>query len=181
MRMIKDLKRSRVGMTGRRRRVLHSCQTTNINKVLQSLTNNTETVVSLIKSDSKMLKIPLAQTNGQAVWQRVESHFKTARAFKVSPRKTQNELFNCKIIAIIFFEGRLLISQTIRNQSMWLISFERWELPILTGRRVFLNLTFLPLTICDINSNLVVKFSTRVANFCVAVQFWKWRNARILF
>ena len=67
MRMIKDLKRSRVGMTGRKRRVLHSCQTTNINKVLQSLTNNTETVVSLIKSDSKMLKIPLAQTNGQAV------------------------------------------------------------------------------------------------------------------
>ena len=66
MRMIKDLKRSRVGMTGRRRRVLHSCQTTNINKVLQSLTNNTETVVSLIKSDSKMLKIYLAQTNGRA-------------------------------------------------------------------------------------------------------------------
>ena len=55
MRMIRDFKRSRVGMTGNRRRRrdhnLHcnsctvliykvSCQTTNINKVLQSLVNN---------------------------------------------------------------------------------------------------------------------------------------------
>ena len=39
------------------------------------------------------------------------------------------------------------------------------------GRRVFLNPTFLPLTICDINSNLVVKFSPRVVNKISALLF----------